>query len=250
MGGGRRRNPGSSLGWYGLLLAIVLLGSGFVAFSRAEHLDEANPGSTPPLAPSADRSGDRWVEAVGFYTCDKFAPNLKPTDDPYGITTKDDGIILIAPTQKKYAGRDATLGLFAKGAGIELKRDSFKLPGDPTEYGSNTKCGQRDGKLVVREWEKGSDPSTGKTLEGNPQSILLKDKAAITVAWVPDDFEVNNIPIPPSAAGLEARAAQEAAAAQSEGSSSEAPQPVAPGAIPTAPGSGPGPAALPETQPQ
>ena len=231
MGGGRRKTSNTSYGWYSALIVICLIGTGFVYFSRADHLDATSPGSTPPLAPSETRAGDRWFESIGFYTCDKFAPNLKPDNDPYGITTADNGVILIAPNAKKYAGRNATVGLFARGANVELDRESFKLPGDETKYGPGTKCGDKDAKLLVREWEKAAEPGKSEKKEGNPASLLLKDRAAVTIGWVPTDYDEDNLPIPPSAATLDQVAA---AATQPQGSTESTTVPVTPSSQPPA----------------
>ncbi len=245
MGGGRRRTTNTSYGWYACLTLIVLVGTAFVYVSRAQHVDAKNPGTTPPLAASEKRPGDHWFESIGFYTCDKFAPNLKPDNDPYGITTSDNGVILVAPNAKKYAGRNATLGLFAKGANVQVDRNSFKLPGDEKTYGPGTKCGDKDAKLLVRQWKKASEPNNSEKLGGNPAALLLKDRYAVTVGWVPTDYNENNLPIPPSAPKLEEIAA---AASQSQGAtSSQTTQKTAPGApgapAPRAPGGAPAPGA-------
>lgn len=238
-GSSRRRNSSAPIGWYATLAVIVVLGVGLVGYSVAERRDATNPGNTAPLAPytspdgTDSRPGDRWLEAYGFYACDKFIPNFDPGNDPYGITTRNDGVILIAPNQKQYAGRNATLGLFARGSGIELDRDGFKVPGDDTSYRTGTKCGDKDGKLVVRKWEKASDPNSGEKVQGNPASLLLENEAAVTVAWVPSDFDENQVPMPPSAQNL----AQVAAADQQAATGGATPTEGAPatGETPAAP---------------
>lgn len=245
-GGSRRRDSNTPIGWYSTLAVIVIVGIGLVGFSVNERRDANNPGDTPPLAaftyPDGEtREGDRWFEAYGFYTCDKFAPNIDPGNDPFGITTRNDGVILIAPIERDYAGRNATLGLFAQGAGIELDRAGFKVPGDETSYREGAKCGDKDAKLVVREWENASDPNSGETVQGNPSSLLLKNNAAVTVAWVPEDFQEDQVPLPPSAANLaDIVAADQAAASGGQvpatGGAPAAPaDPAAPAADPAAP---------------
>jgi hypothetical protein len=228
LGGGSRKGGSSSapIGWYALLAVIVILGLTLVIVSRNERLDATNPGSTPPLAPSAERAGDRWFESYGFYTCDEFAPNLSPDNDPYGITTRDDGVILIAPIARDYAGRNATLGLFAEGVGIELDRDGFTLPGDEREYRGDTQCGDEPGKLVVKEWQDASDPASGEVVDGNPGALLLKDRAAVTVGWVPESFDADELPLPESAENLEQVAGADAATGGGAAPAGETPVPA------------------------
>lgn len=212
-GGGRRRVPGStSYGWYALLAVIVLVGTGLVYVSRADRLDASNPGSTPPLAPSPTRSGDFWYEAYGIYICDKFVPNIDNQADPYGIATKNDGVIHIHPYERKYAGNNATLGLFGKAVGMKIDRDSLEIPNDPKKYGSSEKCGDKPGELVLKEWENAKDESSGKIIESNPKNLKLRNNAAVTIAFVPEGER--NIPMPPSAANLEQVAAAAQAALQ------------------------------------
>ena len=51
--------------------------------------------------------------------CGKLLAPIKTNKDPYGITTKDDGIIYINPTEKSAAGQNATLAKFASAIGME-----------------------------------------------------------------------------------------------------------------------------------
>ena len=54
---------------------------------------------------------------------------VKTNKDPYGITTKGDGIIYISPTVKSAAGQNATLGKFASSVGMTLNAAEMQLPG-------------------------------------------------------------------------------------------------------------------------
>lgn len=217
-GGSRRRNFNStSYGYYALLTAIVLLGSSLVAFSRHERLDANNPGTTPPLAPTPDRPGDQWFEAYGVYICDKFVPNFNDETDSTGITTKNDGVIHIHPFEKKFAGRNAKVELFAEAVEMKIEQDHIQVPGDAKVYKTGTeKCGDKDAELVVKEWTNAKDDTTGKIVKGNPKNLLLKNNAAVTFAFVPKGE--TNIQLPPSAATLDkvAEAEKAAAAAQTD----------------------------------
>lgn len=222
-GGGRRRMPGStSYGWYALLAVIVITGTVLVGFSRHERLDASNPGSTPPLAPSPTRAGDNWYQAYGVYICDKFVPPINNDADPYGIATKNDGVIRIHPFERKYAGNNATLGLFGKAVGMKIDRDTLEIPNDPKKYGAGEKCGDKDGELVVKEWENAKDDATGKIVESNPKNLRLRDGGAITIAFMPNGEK--NIPLPPSAGTIDqVKAADQAAAAATGPAESEVP---------------------------
>lgn len=216
---GRRRNASAPVGWYTTIAIIVIGGIALVTFSRQERLDATNPGSTPPLAPSVNRAGDNWLEAYGVYVCDKFLPNINSTNNPYGISTNNDGVIHISPFEKKYAGHNATVGRFGKAVDLEVTRTSVQMPGDPKTYKSGEKCGDKDGKFVVKEWTDAKNNDTGTEVKSDPARLLLKDKAAVVFAYVPHDMNVKDIPLPESASKLEAIAAEAAAknAAQTGG---------------------------------
>lgn len=216
---GRRRGASTPVGYYSTLAVIALLGIALVWFSRNERLDASNPGHTPPLAPvvAADgtpsRAGDQWFEAYGIYICDKYQAPIDNPNNLFGISTENDGVIHIAPHQKKYAGHNTTLNLFARTVDLEITRTSFKLPNDEKTYKSGEKCGDKDGKFVVKEWSNAKDPASGTEIKSNPKSLLLKDNHAVAIAFIPNDMNWEDIPLPESAAKLEGVAAAAKAAA-------------------------------------
>jgi len=224
-GGGPRRGGNADYGYYAVLLVIAILGTLTVVASRNERLSAKDPGSTPPLAPSENRSGDRWYEAYGVYICDKFLPNIDNDNDPYGLSTKNDGIIYIHPFQKEYAGRNSTFGRFALAVDLKMDRDSIQLAGDPTEYKEgSSKCGDKDGEVVVKQWDNAKDDKTGEIREGDPNTVLLGNNHAVVVAFVPKGER--NIPLPPSVAALDgapAKEAEQGAAPSATGSSTPVP---------------------------
>lgn len=202
-GGGSTRTGNRPMGFYTVIALIMILGTTLVVFSRHERLSATSPGSAHPYAPWTNSSGqqmpgDQWTQAYGVYLCDKFADNIAPKVDQFGVTTNNDGIIAIAPKEKKYAGRNTTFGLFAKSVDIKIARDAVQMPGGE-EFKNGKKCGDKTGKLMVREWTNAKDDKTAKEIKANPKDILLKDNAAITIAYVPEDTKVTDIPKPPSA---------------------------------------------------
>jgi hypothetical protein len=210
---GRRRNASAPIGWYTTLTIICVLGASLVFFSRQDRLDATNPGSTPPLAPVVDaqgnvsRPGDNWLEAYGVYLCDKFAPAINSTNNPYGISTQNDGIIHVSPFEKKYAGHNAQVNLFAKAVDLKVSRTSVQLPNDPKVWKAGEKCGDKNGKFVVKEWTDAKNPETGKEVKSDPDRLLLKNNAAVVFAYIPEDKDVKDIPAPDSVKQLDAAAA-------------------------------------------
>lgn len=223
-GGSGRRRGDSSAGFLTILAVLAVIGVAVVILSRDQRLDATTPNNTPPLEPvqsetdpSKNRPGDRWFEAYGFYLCDKFAPPINSTADKFGIATQNDGVLYIHPYEKRYAGANANLGLFADSFDIKLTEDTLQLPGDDKVYKSGeTKCGDQVGQLVVREWEDPAKSDRAVLIRKGIRDVRVKDKAAVTIAFVPQDK--TDIPLPESATNGALGAAPEkdsqAAAAQ------------------------------------
>ena len=142
---------------------------------------------------------------------------IRDSNNPYGISTENDGIIHISPFQKKYAGHNANLNLFNKTIGLKVDRTSVQLPNDPKVWKSGEKCGDKDGKFVVKEWTDAKNNDSGKEVKSDPKRLLLKNNAAIAIAYIPDDKDVKDIPLPDSAAHLEEAAAKAAASSGDTG---------------------------------
>jgi hypothetical protein len=239
---GRRRSASTPIGYYTTLIIIALLGTALVYVSREDRLDASNPGSTPPLAPVVDaegnltREGDNWFEAYGIYICDKFVPAIDNANNPYGVSTQKDGVIRISPFEKKYAGHNATLNLFARTVDLEISRTSVKLPNEDKVWKSGEKCGDKNGKFVVKEWSDAKDNATGKEVKSDPKRLLLKDRAAVTIAYIPEDMKWEDIPLPESAPTLDDVAAKAVAEATAPAEGGAAPEgttdTTAPGATP------------------
>lgn len=235
--GGSRRRSDRPYGFYFTCLLIVILGSVTVWYSIHEKEASTNYGSTPPLAPIPNpndennplRPGDHWYEAVGFYTCDKFAPNINNPANPYGLSTNNDGVIHIAPFQRKYAGHNSTLGLFAKAVGLKVSLKGFQLPGDKTSYMPGPSCNGKPGEFIMKEWTNASDPGSSKVIKADPNDVLLEDNHAVVLAWVPQGTDQKDIPLPPSAPNLASVKASEQAGSGSTGTTpSSTPVPVSP----------------------
>ena len=172
-----------SLGWYGGLAAVVVLGSASVAYSRYQSLHPAT--KTQPTV------GTHWVAAIGFDVCGKMQPNLKkpPNASVAGITTLGDGLIHISPKNSSEAGANATLGTFVSNyPGLVLQPGKLHLPGGKT-YTNGSLCGKVPGKLSVWTWSSLA-ATHGVLHRSNPDSLRLANGEAITVAFVPSSAKV------------------------------------------------------------
>src|SRR5688500_3616416 len=88
-----------ALGFPLAIVAVVLLGTGLVVFSR-ENRDEAIP---PTL-------NDHWHAAYGIWNCGEWEPVLVDAgQDLNGIHTHADGVIHIHPFSSASTGNRATL---------------------------------------------------------------------------------------------------------------------------------------------
>ena len=89
-----------ALGFPLAIVAVVLLGTGLVVFSR-ENRDEAIP---PTL-------NDHWHAAYGIWNCGQWEPALVDAgQDLNGIHTHTDGVIHIHPFSSASTGNRATRG--------------------------------------------------------------------------------------------------------------------------------------------
>jgi hypothetical protein len=219
-GKGRRvRFQGGTL--FPLVVAIVLVvGLGLVVYARASR-----PEDVPPFA------SDHWHGAYGFQLCSD-SPNVELTGnieefdadgnltgtDAYvtsGVHSHDDGVIHWHPTGSRATGRDAQLGVFFGNYGVELSDTRLELPeggftvdgaAPPEEFPvtyeeGETECDGEDARLTVVVWEDHRDPNSSQVYTSSFDDIPFdKNGLAITIAFVPDDVDVE---MPPSAANLE-----------------------------------------------
>jgi hypothetical protein len=219
-GKGRRvRFQGGTL--FPLVVAIVLVvGLGLVVYARASRPDDVAPFAS-----------DHWHGAYGFQICSdtpnvQLTGNLEEVDaqgqlvgtEAYvtsGVHSHDDGVIHWHPVGSRATGRDAQLGIFFDNYGVELSDTRLELPeGRFTVDGAaapedfplvyeegETECDGEDARLTVVVWEDHLDPNSSQVYTSSFDDIPFdKNGLAITVAFVPDDVDVE---MPPSAANLE-----------------------------------------------
>jgi hypothetical protein len=185
-GGSRSYRSRRPIGWYVLLVAIVISGTFLVGFSRYQHM---NPPKTTAEGPTKTSN---WNVALAFDVCGAIQPDLpaSPNAGTVGIRTFGDGLINIAPAvatkPEDYEGAKATLGNFVSHyPGLTLTQQSLHLPGSKTWTTGDACTGPKKGKgsIVVRVWKSPTSP--GIVFVGNPQTIHLDDKMMITVGFVP-----------------------------------------------------------------
>jgi hypothetical protein len=182
-GGGRTNRGTTPWGWWSAMALVVVLGVAGIVFSRNDAQDKlALRGGQEP------RVGQHWHQALGFYLCDHFAPNVADNQkDPQGIHTHGDGVIHMHPFTRNASGENATFDIYLDTLGITLTEDKLQLPGDPTAYESGkTKCGDKTG--VIRVFVNGEERT------GDPRKLRFNDGDLIVVAFAPKDAEVPKDP--------------------------------------------------------
>lgn len=192
-GGGRTNRGRVPWLYYGILAAVVVLGTATVVQSRNDRLTKVSAsGQTPPIP-----NKDHWHVAYGFYLCDKFAPPVTDTTDPHGIHTHGDGIIHVHPYDSSTGGKNAVLGAFTATVHATLNAGELRVPGGH-DYHDGDKCGSKPGRVRVRIFNSPSD-TTGHDATVDPRKVPLFDQEVLTVAFAPLDA---HLPQPPSVPNL------------------------------------------------
>jgi hypothetical protein len=194
-GGGRTNRSSTPWTYVGLIALIVVLGVAltFTSRTRAHNLVKAASSANAAVAPTV--GGTAWTEGFGVSICNSFLPAIKVASDAEGLTTAGNGVIHIAPKVKAAAGKNATLGELAKSIGMTLTASSLQVPGGK-KYTNGDDCSGKAAKLYVKQYPYAGAP-TGKIATQDPPSILLADKALVTIAFVPPADKAK-IPAPPA----------------------------------------------------
>ena len=125
-GGGRTYRGQVPANWYAVLVLIVLLGLGSVAFARYEY---QNPSSTANTV--APTKGTQWFTAMVFDLCgtqSTLASNeVSPTTQSF-ISTGN-GVVVVSPKTTADAGNNAVLGkLLSSYKGLSVTSTEIRLP--------------------------------------------------------------------------------------------------------------------------
>jgi hypothetical protein len=188
--------------WYAALVLIILVGIGSVILARHDYRKV-----TPKIPPAV---GQTWHAALSIDVCGKVQPALPATasGSSNGLTTTGSGVLLIAPKTGSEAGRNATLGKFAKETlGMVLSNSALQYPGG-TQYKNGEKCkaGTPDagqtGVVRVRSWtlSPGAQASGSKVklLGGHtstkPADLRFRNSQLITVGFGPAGKTLPKVP--------------------------------------------------------
>lgn len=180
---GQRRN----LGFPALVVVIVLAGSLLTFFARDYRRGERAD------APVANR--DHWHAAFALKVCGEVVPNEPTPDNLDGFHIHEDKLIHIHPYSKDVAGRNATFGVFARNAGIELGNGEITLP-DGRSFKNGDKCKTEDGKespgrLALYVWPpQATDKTEPEVFTENIDRIRFDEEGmAFVLAFDPEDVE-------------------------------------------------------------
>ena len=155
LGGSRSYASRPAYGYYfGLVVLIVL---GVLGVYNATHYRDAKVNSAGNTAPTVGQSPP-WYQGYAVEACGKLLAYVPTNKDPYGITTKEPGIITISPTVKAAAGQNATLGKFASSVGITLNAAQLQLPGGHL-YQDGQTCEGKPGHVYVMTWSSPQEPA-------------------------------------------------------------------------------------------
>jgi hypothetical protein len=173
----------------------VLLGSLAACGGDDDDGDDRDDGaSAGPVV-----NEDHWHAAFGVYVCDEFLPAMPEFESPDGIHTHGDGVIHIHPFTADAAGENATVGLFLEGAGIEVSDGELGAGADTYTEGEDD-CGGEEAEVVVARWaDVRADDSEPERVDTDAH--FRGDGEGYVVAFVP---EGTAIPVPESAAELDA----------------------------------------------
>jgi hypothetical protein len=193
-GGGRTGKSNTPWTYVGLIGLIVVVGLALTWTSRTrfEH-QRSGSSSTAAVAPKV--GGTAWNEGFGVYVCGTWQAPLKKATTTTGLSPQGNGVIHIAPKTKAVAGKNATLGNFAKSVkGFTLTSDSIQLPGGKL-YKNGDKCDGKTAQLYVKEYTY-IGQAAGVIQTTSAPDIRLANGALLTVAFVPPS-QKDSITSPP-----------------------------------------------------
>jgi hypothetical protein len=191
-----------------VLTLVIVLGTSLIVFARSDRQSAANDG-IPQL-------GDHIHDSYGFYTCDpktgdpSYQEPLPTFESRAGIHTHGDGVIHIHPFSANATGRNATLGLFLKEAGVKLTDTTLEVQGLKLKNGD--KCGKKEGRVQVLRWDSAADKTPTRYTGSFAKVRLDEDGAAIAIVFAPLGVDV---PQPPTTSKLKELGAADAGATAS-----------------------------------
>ena len=150
-GGGRTNRGSTPWAYVGLIALIVVVGAALTFTSRNRDINLKNSATDQNATVQPTVGGTAWNEGFGVYICDRFVPAIKAASDAEGLTTDGDGIMHIAPKVKAAAGRNATLGEFARSIGMTITASDIQVPGGK-RYSNGDDCNGRAAKVYIKQF--------------------------------------------------------------------------------------------------
>jgi hypothetical protein len=162
-------------------------------------------GSDTSLADSGEgarpRAGqDHWHAAFGVYVCNAWLPPVPRFDNAEGIHTHGDGVIHIHPFVAEVAGDNARLGVFLRGAHIQVTANEVLVGAE--RYGAGDMCHGQPSEVEVVRWADVARDSEPEIVAKNGAELRFEaDGEGYAVAVVPVGV---GVPKPPAADSLAA----------------------------------------------
>ena len=202
-GGPSKRSINRSLGYYGGLAAISVVGVllivvSLITASKADFKTQPRP-QTDKVS-----GGDHWHAAYGIYVCDTYLPPIQgealaasnQAEDKLGIHAHSDGLIHIHPFTTKASGKHAKLGVWLDSLHMTLTKTKIRLPGtDGKTYKSGDKCRGRSSEFKIFQY-KGENDTNPVEIKYNPRDIRLAQDQILAFALIPKGAKAP--PAPPS----------------------------------------------------
>jgi hypothetical protein len=193
-GGGRSGKTNTPWMYFGLIALVVVVGLALTYTSRSRYETQLK-GGTSTASPAPKVGGTAWNEALGVYYCGTWQAPIKKVTTTTGLSPQGNGVIHIAPKTKSVAGKNATLGNFAKSVpGMTLTSDSVKLPGGKL-YKNGDDCNGKKAQLYVKEYTYVGQ-AAGVIQTTSAPKIRLANGGLLTIAFVPSS-QKDSITSPP-----------------------------------------------------
>jgi len=196
IGGSRSYKSRTPYAWYGVLLAICVIGLALVALSRHELQQSAasttTTTTTPQTAPPT--ASDHWKVALSVDVCGHVENLPRSVPQKSGIITQGNGVVDIQPARagssaSKYEGANATLGNFLTQENVSLADTSLTLPSSVGQlagtYDNGHKCGSSPGQVQTLIWGSPSAAAPFAPITTNQDAIHYGNGELYMVAFVP-----------------------------------------------------------------
>ena len=173
------------------ILAILGLGVGVVTFARSTNNDRSKNDTPPRANLGGTEPFDHWHAAFALNVCgNELAPIAQPATDPNGIHTHGDGLIHIHPFGVNVAGKRAKMKVFWDLVDLKVTDEGFTDPATGKTYKEGvTKCGNKEGQVVLAYWKDGSTAASTKPTKIYTSDFkdvnYTSDLTAYTLAFVP-----------------------------------------------------------------